>query len=484
VDFIGDFNGDGEDDLIIGAPGNDFGPQEGGRAYIHYGGPSANTSADVILVNPGGGGFGNNLGKVVAGAGDVNGDGYDDVLVGAPGSTQSNRMYLYLGGSGYSPGSQIMPSNTYGTVGSDWTFPAALAGAGDINGDMYADVLVGAYNASSGIGQVEVMLGGPSGLSNLITLSQQSLGDRFGFAVGFAGDQNADGVDDVLVGAPFESSEGLEKGRVYLFHGGSGMDGGADLEFFPPSSPSMPMGHFGISVAGGRDLNADGLADIMIGQSAVRNGGSVGRAYVFFGKAGGDVVLDRLVMGVAVGGELGRDVGLAGDLNGDGLADFVVGAPSAGSTGRIDVYDVRATTFLDCNENGIGDACDIESGFSSDVNNNGIPDACEATATLPSTHRGQLLLRSAYPNPFNPTTVIAFDVPVAGRVQLSIYDLSGRRIRSLVSETMDMGSHRVQWAGDNDDGRGVASGVYIARLSLGTHGGTFAPSMMKLMLLK
>ena len=484
LDYVGDFNGDGDVDLVVGAPLNDSGPQNSGRAYVYFGGPGADTNADVILNGEFGGSVGEQLGWAVAGAGDVNGDGIHDIIVSAPERNQPARVFLYYGSDGISPGSSLVPDESYGNLGGAYEYGAALAGAGDINGDGFADVLIGSYDDAGGrAGQVEVMVGGASGLTLLTTLPSQSSGDQFGFSVAFVGDHDQDGLDDILVGAPFSSAGGLgfEAGAAYLFHTGGSMDTAPDLVFLPPSSPFGIQGRLGLSVSGGEDLNDDGFADLLIGQSSIRNGAQVGRAYVFLGHPSGDVELDRIIVGEFDGDELGRGTALTGDLDGDGHQDFVVGSPSANAVGRFQLIDVRPQTFSDCNENGVGDACDIESGFSLDLNTNQVPDECEATAVHPSDVPRRLELTRVAPNPFNPRTTLHLEAPRPGNVEVLIFDARGRQVRSLAVEVPRTDSYDVEWDGRDDSGHVLASGVYFA--SVRGQGEATGPPV-KLILLK
>ena len=137
----------------------------------------------------------------MAGAGDVNGDGYADVIVGAGGySSNTGRAYVYHGGPS---GLSASPAFTATGEGPDNFFGVAVAGAGDVNGDGYADVIVGACGYSSYTGRAYVYHGGPGGLSASPAFSATgaATGDGFGFSVAGAGDVNGDGYADVIVGA-------------------------------------------------------------------------------------------------------------------------------------------------------------------------------------------------------------------------------------------------------------------------------------------
>ncbi len=124
----------------------------------------------------------------------------------------------------------------------------------------------------------------------------------------------------------------------------------------------------------------------------------------------------------------------------------------------------------DCNGNAVADPIDISSAFSTDMNQNGIPDECEPlTTSIQQPNRGSTgsTLHSNEPNPFNPSTVIAFDLAVGGEVTLSIYDVTGRRVRHLLNRSLPAGSHKVAWDGTDGKGRQAAGGVYLYRIEAG-----------------
>ena len=137
----------------------------------------------------------------MATAGDVNGDGYADVVVGAYGySSDTGRAYVYLGGAS---GLATTAATTLTGEATGNDFGDSVATAGDVNGDGYADVVVGAYGYSSGTGRAYVYLGGASGLATTAatTWTGEATDNYFGYSVATAGDVNGDGYADVVVGA-------------------------------------------------------------------------------------------------------------------------------------------------------------------------------------------------------------------------------------------------------------------------------------------
>ncbi|MEZ4691438.1 MAG: integrin alpha, partial [Ignavibacteria bacterium] len=190
VNTAGDVNGDGFDDVIIGSYLYSSGI---GRAYIYYGGLIMNTVADIIIT---GLGSGYNFGYSVSTAGDVNGDGYSDVIIGAPGySTNTGRAYIYFGGLNMNTGTFLTLS---GEAAGNF-FGGSVSSAGDVNGDGYSDVIAGAYGYSSNTGRAYVYYGGAS-MNNVVdvTITGAAINYNLGFSVSNAGDFNGDGYSDVI----------------------------------------------------------------------------------------------------------------------------------------------------------------------------------------------------------------------------------------------------------------------------------------------
>lgn len=285
------------------------------------------------------------LGTSVATAGDVNGDGYSDILVGESRFTSilgsnTGRTRLYLGGPGG-------PDDV-----ADWTGEGSVAGsefgycvapAGDVNGDSYDDVLVGAPGFSSGQtgeGIVYLYYGSASGLAALPAWSYQSndAGARLGFSVSTAGDVDGDTYDDIVIGAPYFTNTLTDQGSVFIFHGRSTV---------PLSTPTrtldgfLPGDGFGYSVSTAGDVTGDGYSDVLIGapfQNIIFGAADAGAAYTFHGGAAGvDATIDWLVLGTQLNEFFGSCVSLAGDVNGDGYSDVLVA-----SVGFDDAPDVDA----------------------------------------------------------------------------------------------------------------------------------------------
>ncbi len=317
----GDVNGDGYADVIVGAPQNDAGGTDAGRAYLYYGGPGADAVPDLILT---GVAAGDNFGNSVSSAGDVNGDGYSDLIVGAPSNdavgADAGRAYVFYGG----PGADAVPDLILTGVAAGDNFGGSVSSARDVNGDGYADLIVGANQFAGGAlimeGRAYVYYGGPGAdpVPDMV-LAGVAAGDEFGNHVS-SGDVNKDGYSDVIVGAPGNDAAGVDAGRAYVYYGGPGADAVADLTLTGEAA-----GHnFGARVTSAGDMDRDGSDDVIAG---AHYAAGAGRAYVYYGGSGADAVPELTLTGAAAGDFFGNSVSSAGDVNRDGYSDVIVGAP-------------------------------------------------------------------------------------------------------------------------------------------------------------
>jgi hypothetical protein len=343
----GDVNGDGYSDVIVGAPGYDNGQAGEGRVYVYHGGPSGpatieswRAEADLVVAY---------MGKAVATAGDVNGDGYDDVIVGAPnysnGEGGEGAAFLWLGGA-----AGLGPDGT--PANADWSaesnnfgaeFGASVAAAGDVNGNGRDDVVIGCPRCSSGSseeGRAYVFLGVASGLAVLpVWTAESNQADaHFGESVSSAGDVNADGYADLVIGASGYDNGSSNEGMAFVWHGGASFGSGADgtpanANWWAEADQASAI--LGRSVAGAGDVNGDGYADVLIGVPGYDGSDSnEGRALLFYGSGGGLGVIgsplnaDWIAEPDVANMLLGTYVATAGDVDGDGYADVIVGADS------------------------------------------------------------------------------------------------------------------------------------------------------------
>ncbi len=327
VGTAGDVNGDGYADAIVGAYGYDNGQIDEGRAFVYHGSASGlsttpNWTAESEQVYA-------YFGYSVGTAGDVNGDGYTDVIVGAysydNGQTEEGRAFVYEG----SPSGLSITPAWIGESDQDLAyFGASVGTAGDVNGDGYADVIVGAPYFDNGQGEegrAFVYYGSDSGLSTVANWTAESdqAGASFGDSVGTAGDVNSDGYADVIVGGPSYDNDQLNEGRAFVYRGST-----SGLSTTPNwTAESDQAAGFGTSVGTVGDVNGDGYGDVIVGAYAYDNGQQdEGRAFVYHGSAS---ELSTTPNWTAEGDQAFAhfsSVGAAGDVNGDGLADAIVGA--------------------------------------------------------------------------------------------------------------------------------------------------------------
>ncbi len=382
VSGVGDINGDGVDDLIIGA--SSAGPEgkATGESYVIFGAPNlgAGGSLDLNLLD-GLNGFtiigadsGDSVGFAVNAAGDVNGDGVDDLLVAAPNADsddpQTGACYVVfgakgIGASGTLPLASLDGTNGFVMIGALRRGRAGneVSRAGDVNGDGFDDVVVAAPFASPNsfffAGQTTVVFGGANiGAGGVIEIagldgtngfvSDGSFpSDLSGSGVSTAGDLNADGFDDVVIGVGFGADEG-SYGKSFVIFGAADVGAGGDfpLRFINGSNGFFSRGlaegdQLGFSVAGGLDFNDDGVSDVAIGAPGA---GDEGACFILFGDSdfstSREFDLSSLnganglrIQGVSAHDNCGASMSAAGDVNGDGVDDLLIGARSASPRG-------------------------------------------------------------------------------------------------------------------------------------------------------
>jgi hypothetical protein len=344
----GDVDGDGYDDAIVGAYLYNENGSNFGRAVVHHGrNAGLHPNPEWTMVGEQAGAW---FGLHVDSAGDVNNDGFGDVIVAAPRytdtQTDEGRVYLYLGSS-----------STLGTTPA-WTaeggqalaqLGGSLAPAGDINNDGFDDIIVGAPfydNVVQNEGRVLVYYGSASGLGSTPDVLELGLaGSRFGGDVAGAGDVNNDGFDDVIVGANrFAAGEPAE-GAAFVYLGSSSGIGTTPVWSF---EGNQAHANLGVAVGGAGDVNNDGYDDVIVGAN-VHDGtrSDEGWTAVFLGTATG--VSASPVWSAQTGkavAEYGWSVA-GGDVNGDGFSDALVGARffrnGQLSEGAVFVYHGSAT---------------------------------------------------------------------------------------------------------------------------------------------
>jgi hypothetical protein len=300
-----DLNGDGYDDLAVRTP-------MPSTVYLYWGGPSFDTIPDLKLTS------GDTSLGVFEGAGDVNGDGYSDLMVCAYGGRES--VNLYYGGNPM----DSVPDLTLNGKAERELFGQTMSYAGDLNGDGYDDAFIGAYDAPNG-GKAYIFFGGNPMDTIPDLILKTTSGSAFGMGVGGLGDVNGDGYPDVGVGDPWKSSR---RGELYIYFGGPDMDRYPEyilkgLGYY---------GHFGRCVTG-CDLNGDGYAEIVVGATTYGNG----RIYVYRGGPRIPSHPDLTLAGRVTDDSIGREMWPVGDLDKDGYDEFATGTDAYAGC-RVYVY--------------------------------------------------------------------------------------------------------------------------------------------------
>ncbi len=365
VSNIGDFNNDGFDDIVMGAPYNDERDANAGKAYIILGGNNIDFIPDAVLFGSPSGSTEENFGYSVSGAGDVNNDGYDDIIVGAPYyGIGTGRVFIFFGGASIDTSADL--TLTGPTAGM--SFGVSVSSAGDLNGDNFDDVIIGANTYSGSTGRAFIFLGG-SPMNTVIDLTMTGIGtfNELGKSVSGAGDVNNDGYDDFIVGSPGNSSG---NGRANIYFGGSILNNVADII----TTGQAASGYFGTSVSGAGDVNNDSFDDVIIGAYGLNS--NDGRIYIYYGGSPMNNIADVSISGSGTG-DFGYSVSDAGDVNNDGYDDVMAGAPSSGA-GSMFVYYGGASMDTIADKTAAGEYAGDKYGYSvsgaGDLNNDLLPD--------------------------------------------------------------------------------------------------------------
>lgn len=383
VTGLGDFNGDGIPDFAVSAPR----AGAGGIVHVVFGTPGLPPVINLSESGPGGlrfiGEAGSLLGTSIASAGDVNGDGLGDLIIGAPHGKQVNATfladpdhhqrrrpgtaYVIFGRAGWSGDVDILDLGTDGQYINGTVFGedlgTAVGGAGDLDGDGYDEVVVGAPSTSpagrTAAGQAHVIFGSSSPApfvsvttpgAGVMTVNGARMHDQLGRAVAGAGDFNHDGIADLILGAERSSVGTLRRaGRAYVIWGSNTRPVSVDL--VAPSIDLLEIsgdsfdGFLGNSVAAAGDFDQDGIDDILLGATkrTVDGRAQSGRAYLIRGQENPGTSLSIAALGPGDGvtfngidpGDLaGHRVRGTGDFNGDGAPDLGIAASSASPPGR------------------------------------------------------------------------------------------------------------------------------------------------------
>ena len=483
VSHIGDVNADGFDDIIVGAPGGDY-------AKLFFGGAVFDTIPDLTFRDYKQ--YNCQFGCSIAGDGDVNGDGYPDIIIGASSTWigpscpfecfVTGAAYVYFGGPSIDTTADLT------LIVGDWNtqtgwyygFGESDCIPGDLNADGYDDFVISAPNDDyDAHGRVYIYFGGPNVDDQYdVLLEGEEVFDNFGQSLSAVGDMNNDGFDDVLIGAPMFHNNIPNKiyqgGKAYLVYGGSEISLNNSIEFIGDST-SYVYGRF---IAGLGDVNGDTIEDL----------GIMGDRY-FKIISGNDFSILLEISRINNWDGNFQNI-CSGDINNDNFNDIIISLEDTSNyyAGKIDIYmgriDLYSAPDFTIEGNtpfyGLGaSTAYIGKLNGNDKNYIGIGELYES---FPDT--GKIFIYSFgnpnnineeynhiperyklfqnFPNPFNSSTIIKYSVPQQEEVKLNLYDLLGRLMATLVNEKKNTGEHQIELNTKN-----LSSGVYFYQLIAG-----------------
>jgi hypothetical protein len=409
---VGDINNDGLADFLIGDKRYDnIGPEKAGAGFIYFGDISPDTLPSCQLVSH----YWNGE-ALFSGTGDINGDSYDDIGMGITAHILSLPAYIFLGGE--SPDSlHDYELNVY-QPGSSWvSIPKII---GDYNGDDLDDIIVCDPWYLDGLGMAYMYFGSDTGFYEPDLIFEHRGGWEFGIMV-CGTDWNNDGYADLFIGCSEDS--------VFGYYGSQDPDALCDFIF---AGEGFEYANY---ISGGDDLNFDGYPEFAISESGWGHEHRwQGRVLIYYGGEQPDTIPDIILEGTGENELFGKETDFPGDINGDGYPEFMTSSPNNNHRGYAFV-----TIFT--------------TGYVS------VPD----DGQVPVDYDFNL---TSYPNPFNSSTNIEFNLPHSSPVKVSVYILSGREVIVLEDSIRPKGKNRISWEGKDDQGNKLSSGVYFIVLKI------------------
>jgi len=488
----GDIDNDGHQDILVSADtftGAGPGISYRGRVYLFYGNNIGDTTPDVAFKSP----FEEGSPRTKVHSTDLNGDGFDDIIMGQ-GEADSGfgKVTIFFGGNPVDTVPDIILSGSHGWPIFDGLFGDAIS-SGDVNRDGYTDLIVGScltadILVSPFMGRVYIYYGGPNFdtipdviLNGGHQYGSQLYDEQFGSSVSGNGDVNNDGFSDVIVGA---HTFGMQyQGRIYIYFGGNPMDTSYDVAMM--GEPWDFLGEFGVDFMRRNQTFDCAITSTPLWGPTNPQGYNPGKIFVLVGGIPMDSVPDICMVGTTDASTLGMCISSAGDLNGDGCDELIAGAP-------IESYPAGDSNYFGCVYVWLGGALfdtipdawlrgiqyDDEIGWkvasAGDVDGDGRDEimvsnyasnyslkrvwVCKYTGQgveeEPLTHYDKHNMLEIYPNPARTYSTIRLPQSV-DREQIKIYDVTGKLIKEL--EIFGVGELRISL----DE---IKNGVYFVRV--------------------
>ncbi len=496
VSAAGDFNGDGKDDFIVGAPYYSLGGLDIGAAYVIYGsnsGPSTDLADATLLV---GEIAGDNFGWSVCSAGNFLGGSEESVAVGAPNNdnqagSAAGAVYVYEGA--------VPPSNpnstsdhilTVGGTAPNSRYGWVVRNAGRWDNDSYDDLAVGAptHNVpGSSAGRVEIIFGdlSPSTTGDRYVTGGNA-GDQLGYSLGNLGDYTGNNRSDLIIGAPFLVDDGVSAGRAYIYVGGTSSSGSVSILDAFAVDPLVPGNNannrFGFAVDGIGDFDGDGSLDFATGAPGGQIGNASTAGYCRLQASDNQTVANSGFQGTSTWTDDSRvrlhlilpyaPEAIAG-IEIRRLPDTIIYTGSVAEFAGQNSGNLFHYEFMDEGPFPAGDSSSqlsygaiisLTSGAVVQMND---PAQWQPLSLEQQPAQRNLRARQAWPNPANPRTALEYSVADGNSFRLTIRDLRGRLVRNLQAGTGSGQWVTSFWDGLDDQGQALPSGLYFFDLRTG-----------------